>query len=199
MNTPTTRSISHLLGDHQAIRRVLSAYEQFLTEVEGKCDRSGGFQDAFDPKELWEVLDYLGDHLLMSHEEKEEVALLPELARHGLSWEDTDLQHTRLEHRHIRYLMRSLRQTVHQLRAWSRDDCRHFLGTSRELVAFLQRHMAAEEKHLFGKLDQSFGPQEDERLANEFEAIAKDFGEMPDAQTLQAAGAAFLERYPNQG
>lgn len=189
-----TEAISHLVEEHREIGRVLDAFENFLRESRERC-KNTGLDVLLEPRQLWAILDYLSEHLLMRHEEKEELCVLPALARHGLSWSDTDLQHTRQEHRHVRYLMRVLRQAVHQTRSWSADDCRHFHGTGDDLVAFLRRHMSAEERHLFGKLDADLSPAEDADMVAEMLEIDRDFLAMPDAQKLHAAGEEFQRKY----
>src|SRR5690606_16685346 len=91
-----TEAISHLVEEHREIGRVLDAFENFLRESRERC-KNTGLDVLLEPRQLWAILDYLSEHLLMRHEEKEELCVLPALARHGLSWSDTDLQHTRQE------------------------------------------------------------------------------------------------------
>ncbi len=190
-----TRSVRHLLAEHQQLGQILDAFERYLTQTEQRCHQHNAAGAVLDPHELWAIFDYLSEHLLMRHEEKEEVYLLPELSRHGLSWSDTDLQHVRQEHRHARYLMRSLRQAVHQSREWSRDDCRHFLSVGKELVSFLRHHMSVEEKELFRRLDGELDDATDQQLASDFEGVDEDFSKMPDAQDLLLSSQQFVQRY----
>lgn len=190
-----TKSISHLLEDHRTVRKILSSFDRFVLAAENRSKLPVPANEVFDSHELWPLLDYLSEHLLMCHEEKEEVALLPELSRHGLSWEDTDLQHVRQEHRHIVYLMRCVRQSVQRARSWTPEDFRHFLAVSRELTSFLEHHMEAEETHLFIKLDVSFCAADDARLLVELEEIERDYAAMPDAAQLRSNAENFLKRY----
>lgn len=188
-----SKAASHLIQEHQTIARVLAAFEKFLDESEEAGVGNSSLRT--DPHRLWRVIDYLAENLFMRHEEKEEGVLLPELSRHGLSWTDGALAHVRQEHRHGRYLTRSLIQAVHQKALWSRDDHRHFLAIGRAWLEFLRHHMAVEERALFPLLDRELTEEQDDAMVGEFEAIDCDFGQMEDAQELHEAGRQFAEEY----
>lgn len=190
-----TQTIAHLLREHDEIRSIVAALEQFLTLSRKYGEPNGSLTERLEPKQLCSLLDYLTEHLLMKHEEKEELHVLPALSRHGLSWSDTNLQHVRQEHRQVRYLMRSLHHAVHQTREWTRDDRRHFYATGDELVAFLRHHMVAEERHLFPTLDGQLDPEEDAAMTAAMDQTNRDFAEMPDAQRLQQVSQEFVTKY----
>lgn len=185
MSAATT---GHLKREHEQIEEVLGAFERYL-ELSKVADQGP------DRHELWGLLDCLSENLLIKHEEKEETVLLPELFRHGLSWSDGTLAHVRQEHRHGRYLMRSLRQACHQTLEWSRDDRRHFLAVGREWIDFLRHHMQQEEALLFPFLDRDLDADQDRQLTREFEAIDFDFSTMPDARSLSESRLRFVEKY----
>jgi hemerythrin-like domain-containing protein len=183
----SSRTVCHLAQEHTEIRNVLDAFESFLKKSETT--------DAPDRHQLWALLDALIESLFLRHEEKEETVLLPYLARLGLSWTDGTLAHVRSDHRHGRYLMRSLRQTVHQLSDWSSEERRHFLSIGHEWLEFLRHHMDREESMLFPFLDAQLDEKSDIELETQFASIDKDFAEMADSQQLAAGKDIFLRQY----
>ncbi len=182
------RTTQHLANEHREIESILSAFENFLTHI---ADEQGGERR----RELWGLLDNLTENLFLKHEEKEEVVLMPELLRSGLSWSNAILSHVRTEHRQGRYLLRSLRQACHQVPSWTEKNRQHFLSVSREWVKFMRHHMEQEETRLFPLLDTNLEQEDDERIVNEFERIDLDFEEMLDADFFREGKEAFLQKY----
>lgn len=193
----SSKTVSHLTREHEEIEGMLEAFERFLEESE----RVGAERSTLraDPHHLWKVIDYLAENLFIRHEEKEEGVVMPELSRHGISWTDDRLAHVRQEHRHGRYLTRSLIQAVHQREVWSQDAHRHFLSIGREWLEFLRHHMDAEERELFPFLDRELTGEQDETMLQEFETIDGDFAQMGDAEELRKAGKKFVEDYGPPG
>lgn len=180
-------SVQHLAQEHREVEEVLDAFDAFVNQSESEAGP--------DRRELWQLIDALTESLLLRHEEKEETVLLPELVRHGLSWSDGTLNHVRKDHRHGRYLMRTLRQAAHQLADWSGDDRRHFVSIGREWSQFVRRHMRSEETLLFPYLDRQLSPEQDAELLAQFENIDQDFEQMPDAAGLAEGKDAFVQRF----
>lgn len=183
----TSRTVHHLKGEHQFIESVLQAFENYLERALSTA--------AQDHHELATLVDSISESLFLRHEEKEETILLPELARRGLSWSDGALAHVRQDHRHGRYLLRSLRHASRELRAWSPEQQRHVLAIGKEWVDFNRRHMALEESQLFPVLEGTLNQEDDARVAEHFELLDKEFAEMSDAKQLQEELAAFTQRY----
>lgn len=177
-------SVEHLLKDHRKVLTVLQAFRNFL-EVSAEHDR----------RELWGLLQGLSEGLFLIHEEKEEIVLLPELARHGLSWSDGPLAHVRKDHRHGRNLFRNLYQSTHQREDWREDERERFVRLGGEWANFLTGHMSQEEKLLFPFMDAELTEDQDASLVRQFEALEKEFSEMPDAGQIALAVKDFVERY----
>ena len=183
----STQTVRHLLKEHREINRVLDAFELFLERSRSEAGP--------DRHELWRLIDALSESLFLRHEEKEETVLLPHLNRMGLSWTDGTLAHVRQDHRHGRYLLRSVRYAAHQSLDWNSDDRRHFLAVGKEWAEFIRRHMAREESMLFPYLDAELSEQADRELMGHFAAIDSDFENMPDHGSLCAGKDEFLRRY----
>ncbi len=181
------QTVIHLTNEHAEICKALDAFEAFL-------DRSTE-ETGPDRHELWALLDSLTESLFLRHEEKEETVLLPHLGRMGLSWTDGSLAHVRADHRHGRYLMRSLRQATHQLKDWSTEERRHFVAIGREWLAFLRHHMEQEETTLFPFLDAELTSEDDRLLMEQFAGIDADFEQMADSRELSEAREAFVRQY----
>lgn len=180
-------TVLHLSQDHAEIRNVLDAFEVFLDQFTGDA--------APDRHELWSLLDALSEGLLLRHEEKEETVLLPQLNRMGLSWSDGTLAHVRSDHRHGRYLMRSLRQAAHQSCELSSEDRRHFLAMGREWDNFMLHHMLLEESLLFPYLDANLSAIDDAEVVRHFCAIDEDFEKMADSEMLRVGKERFVEKF----
>src|SRR6187549_215114 len=107
-------AIEHLVQEHRQIRRCLDAVEAFTAQVE----RAGHPSETIDRHEVWPLLDYVIDVLMLRHEEKEETVLLPQLQHLGFPWGEGPLAHVRRDHRQGRYLVSALRQSSHQRSPW---------------------------------------------------------------------------------
>lgn len=177
-------SVEHLLKDHHKVLSVLQAFRNFL-EVSAEHDR----------RELWGLLQGLSEGIFLIHEEKEELIVLPELARHGLSWSDGTLAHVRKDHRHGRNLFRNLYQSTHQKEDWREDERKRFVRLGGEWADFLTEHMTHEEELLFPFMDKELTAEQDAALVTQFETLEKEFSEMPDAKQIARDVQDFVERY----
>lgn len=183
----STKTTAHLSNEHRQATRLLAAFRRYLKHVEDTH-----LPDSREPSGL---IDFLAESLFQRHEEKEEGLLLPELARMGLSWSDGVLADIRKEHRQGRYLLRSLKQSMRQGEAWSREDRAHFLSIAHEWVDFLRDHMLREERVLFPYVDSRMDADTDAVLVRQFERIDREYEEMADYQTLQEAGEHFVSKF----
>lgn len=183
----SSQTVEHLRKEHDVLRKVLGSLELYFEKELHAASQ--------DHSKLASVVDAIAESLLLVHEEKEETILLPELSRKGLSWSDGTLAHVRQDHRHGRYLLRSLRQAAREKAEWSEEEKRHVLAIAREWIEFLQRHMALEEKQLFPFLDSSLQSEEDVEVVRQFSRVDQEFDEMKDAKELHAIRTQFAEQY----
>jgi len=185
----TTQTTSHLAQEHRAFERALDAFSAFLDRVE----RDPSTDPELTQRQMvWPLVDYLVDCLLLRHEEKEETIVLPEIARAGADWNDGALPHVREDHRHGRYLLRSLRYSLHQSRRWTVDERRHFLSIGREWVKFNREHMGREEAHLFPLIERFLTPARDQGVLVHLQKVDKEVEEFRGASELTAQGEALI-------
>jgi hemerythrin-like domain-containing protein len=181
---------AHLKSEHELIEKTLQAFQNVAETLHAE---SGG--DIHHRTDLWPLLEYLVDVVMLRHEEKEETLLLPALSLHGERWNDGPLASTRREHRHGRNLTRSLRQALHQAQDWDAEDARHFSAVAQEWIEFNREHMRREEIHLFPLAEKQLDLAASQKLAEGFARIDIEIDLMPGSQDLKSQGEAFLSKF----
>ena len=184
-----SKAIEHLLREHVLIQRSLGAFQAFAATLHS------GSSSAQHRQELWPLLDYLCEVVMLRHEEKEETLLLPELSHRGEPWNEGPLAGTRRDHRHGRYLVRSLHQALHQAQAWTRDDERHFGALVTEWINFNRGHMEREERILFPLAAKDLDAFTHDRLAACFEKVDAEVAALPGSRELTERAEAFLRQF----
>lgn len=185
-----SNAIDHLKREHELIDKTLEAFEAVARTLHEEPT-----SDIHQRTDLWPLLDYLTDVVMLRHEEKEETLLLPALALHGERWNDGPLAFTRREHRHGRYLTRSLRQALHQSDQWNAEDARHFAAVATEWIAFNREHMQREEAQLFPLVDRELDAETNQKLTSGFLRIDAEIDGMQGSVELKEKGEAFLRRF----
>ncbi len=179
--------LDHLSRDQSKIAALMHSLEHYFREC----------QDLDCPcsSELKEVLDGASSLILQRYEEKEEVCLLPELCRHGLSWSTGILLETRRQCAHCRGLRREVVALSCQRGTWSRETVRHFTSLGSAWARAEGRHLLSERLDLFPILQQQLAPREEIELLLELEEIDQDYMSMPGARELMEKVDLFVQDF----
>jgi hemerythrin-like domain-containing protein len=180
-----TRVVKHLTHEHELIRQVLGAFQRFLESPDASKP------DA--PEQASLLLAYFEEIVFLRHEEKEEVILLPELARSGMSWGEGALFHVREEHQRGRHLMESLKHGSRSGIRWTPDHLKRYRGFAAEWVEFLTLHMSREEAEVFPAAVE-LAPRS-ERWLEDFERIDREIQALRGSEELEAWASDFIAHY----
>lgn len=181
----TTSVVQHLTHEHELIRSVLLAFSRFLESPEAKSEGA--------PEEASMLLTYFEELLFLRHEEKEEIVLLPELARSGMSWSEGALLYVREEHQQGRHLLASLKHLVRANGVWTSSQLERCRKTAAEWTEFLFDHMDREEAAVF-PVALDLAPTSERWLAD-FVRIDREIAELRDSAMLEVWARGFLARY----
>lgn len=184
-----TSVVQHLTHEHELIRSVLRAFSSFLGSPEAETPGA--------PAEAAMLLTYFEELLFLRHEEKEEVVLLPELARSGMHWGEGALLYVREEHQQGRHFLTSLKHLVRSASAWSPLQLERCRRAAREWTEFLLEHMDREEAGVF-PVALERGPGS-ERWLEDFLRIDREIAELRDSAMLELWARDFLARYATDG
>ncbi len=175
-------AFEHLMKEHQLIRRVLDAFDQYVQRVDG-----GGRLERTD---LERFVLFFREYVDLGHHDKEETILFPALVRNGLHWDDGPVARVRRDHDQERYLMRSLRHAALQVGDWSDDGRRHFVAVARELIGFQRDHIELEERTLFPEAKRRLPAAASAQVAEEFARVdAQRGGDAESAKLVELASA----------
>jgi hypothetical protein len=165
---------------------MMCAFEHYFGECEARACACSD--------ELKEVLDAASSQILQRYEEKEEMCLLPELCRHGLSWSTGVLVKARNECAHCRDLRRTVISLASQQGPWSREDVRHFSSLGNAWARASERHLLSERLDLFPLLKQELAPREEVELLLELEEIDRDYMTMFGARRMEEKVDRFVRQ-----
>lgn len=155
-----TDPFAYLGREHEATGSALQVLEELAARV------AGG--EAIDRHDLGSIVGFLSDFGELSHHEKEESILTPELVAGGFDWYDGPLAVMRREHRQEHHLVRLLSQLASQSGSWSSDAARSFVDVARELCHFLRGHMDHERRDLFEQAARVLSEEAKQRLLAAF-------------------------------
>jgi uncharacterized alpha-E superfamily protein/hemerythrin-like domain-containing protein len=154
---------AYLGREHARAETILSALE----ELSGRAARGERVEQA----ELAATVALLTDFGELSHHEKEESILTPELVACGFGWYDGPLALMRRDHQQENYLIRTLGHFASLRDAWSPETTHRFVDTAREFCRFMRAHMDHEQHELFEQASRVLSPEAKARLTRAFIAF----------------------------
>jgi uncharacterized alpha-E superfamily protein/hemerythrin-like domain-containing protein len=121
--------------------------------------------------DLGAIVGFLTDYGELSHHEKEESILTPELVAGGFDWYDGPLAVMRREHQQEHYFVRALSHLASQQEPWSAETTRSFVSIAREFCHFMRSHIDHEHRNLFEQASRSLTAEAKSRLLAAFIAF----------------------------
>ena len=178
----------NLAEDHAVIDRTLDAFERMVNRVER--------DEATNREDLTGFITFFEDFADITHHDKEEEILMPALVDAGYDWYDGPAARLRREHRHERYLLRSLRDVaLHGVTPGSARAA-HFASVARTFVEFVRQHIRRESIELFPAAQSKLSPDGLQKLGRELERFNAELRQRVDLPKLLELSAALCERYP---
>jgi hemerythrin-like domain-containing protein len=179
--------LERLAEEHRLMVRVLDAFGRLASRVE--------LGEKPNPSDLDGFITFFSDFEDLNHHDKEESILVPALVRQGYDWYDGPVAALRREHRHERYLLRSLRHAVLRAEHWSEAERRHFVGIATAFIAFLREHMRREGTSVFPEARAKLGAEALAAVGREFERFEAEHDQAVHITRLTQLAEALCERY----
>ena len=159
-----------LTQEHKTILRALDVLDQMGARMEQDLP-----VDAEDVETLLRFLQRFGDDL---HQAKEESALFPELMRTSAASQPA-LRQMLFEHDRERSLVEGLQDSLRTKKG------KQFAELAARLCDLLRNHIRKEDHILFDIVEHSLSPEQDERVAAEFNQFQISLDFLADLRRLE--------------
>ena len=140
-----------LTNDHRIIARVLTAFEQFITEAEAS--------ETLDLVEFGRFTVFFREFVELWHHEREENLLLPAMESIGYARNAAPIVHIREDHERERNHLLELRRAAVRLRPLQQQEKSRVLAIARDLVTFERTHMKKENELLYPALQRELSAE----------------------------------------
>lgn len=137
---------SSLLHDHRLIRSVLRALESFVERIQA--------EESVERGDLKRFADFFERFVSNFHALKEELVLLPALARAGSDWQAGPVASARREHRKEQYFTRVMQQLAAQEQTRDPDRVRVLLSELQAFLDTMRHHLELEQAEVFPLIEQ---------------------------------------------
>jgi hemerythrin-like domain-containing protein len=179
-------ALASLVSEHRLLSRLVDALSGFAEHLEGDCDDG--------PADLLGFVELLEGFADLGHHHKEEQFIVPELVRHGVSWQADSLARLQQDHEQSRYLVDVLSQAARQQESWSAEDRRQVMATIRTFVQLECAHIVFENTHVLPAISERLDERELAALAERLEDADDRFGRENYARLSEAA-EKLIRRY----
>lgn len=155
-----------LIEEHRVIGKVLDCLEAMAH----RCTEEGNL----DYSSARKALDFFREFADHCHHEKEEKNLFPLMESKGFSPEDGPTGVMRREHEEGRRFVREMNRAIDEAQADDPSAFRRFVEFAHQYVELLRQHIQKEDSCLFPMANQTFSAEEQQQLAERFEAVESD-------------------------
>lgn len=176
-----------LAEDHVVIERTLDAFEGMVESVERGSPASR--RDSAD------FVTFFEEFADTTHHDMEEEILIPALVEAGYDWYDGPAARLRREHRHERYLLRSLRDLVFQGIAPRSEGAARFASVARTFIDFVRQHIDRETNHLFAAARDKMTSASLAKVNHQLERFSAELRQRVDLPRLLELSNELCARY----
>jgi hemerythrin-like domain-containing protein len=155
-----------LMEEHRIIERVLAALEKAAKRLEAGEPIQAGF--------FIEAADFVKGFADGCHHKKEEGVLFKSLTQHDLSEQAGPVAVMLAEHEQGRTFTRAMREAALKLKAGDQSAKQAIIHNSRGYAALLRQHIAKEDGVLFPMADRVIPPEDQGKVAEDFERIEEE-------------------------
>lgn len=155
-----------LKQEHRIIERMLTSLEQITDRLE-----QGG---EVKPQFFVAAADFAAEFADGCHHRKEENGLFQAMIERGMPRDAGPIAVMLAEHEQGRVYTQAIRTGAERLRAGEADARLQVILNARGYIALLRQHITKEDTILFRLADQALPAADQERLAEEFERIARE-------------------------
>ncbi|MFZ5876486.1 MAG: hemerythrin domain-containing protein [Nitrospirota bacterium] len=156
-------AIEQLKKEHSAIERMLA-----ILELVNRKLQAGEPVDAAHVSQIIEFFHGFADEC---HHGKEETVLFPALEKVGIPREGGPVGVMLHEHDQMRGYLRGVGQAVERMRAGEVGAAYDIVRYAGDYASTLRRHIDKENNMLFRMAEMRLGPDQEQRLAERFEAV----------------------------
>lgn len=155
---PEQHPVNELMNDHRLIEKVMSALEERLARD----------NDAFPADFVAQALAFFVEFADGHHHYKEEEALFPAMAQHGVPVEGGPIGMMLYEHTLGRELLAAIRDRLPQARGGDSAACASIRQHAGDYIGLLRNHIWKEDNVLFRMAQNVLDPRAVEELAVRF-------------------------------
>lgn len=152
-----------LRNEHDVILRVLDATEKIGESLE--------IGTEVPPHVLSNTIEFLRLYADRRHHGKEEDLLFPELEKKGMPRGGGPVGMMLMEHQAGRSLIAQMAEAAKAYESGDREAGAQWADAALDYVALLREHIAKENNVLFVMAERLLTPEEQQRLASEFEGV----------------------------
>ena len=156
------KSVTVLVGEHQAIKRMATIIEA----VADRLDRGGDVA----MKVLGDVIEFSEQFTSNCHHAKEEHHLFPVLAQHGMGPDSSPIAALREQHEANHAYLREMHTALTRMRTGDAQAGQAFAASARDYVRMIREHIRIED-HYFQEIAAVLSAEEDAVLSGRMAAI----------------------------
>lgn len=155
-----------LMEEHRIIEQVLGALERAAHRLDTGMPIQAGF--------FIEAADFIKGFADGCHHKKEEGVLFKSLTQRGLSEQAGPVAVMLAEHEQGRIFTRAMREAALKLNAGDQSAKQAIIHNARGYASLLRQHIAKEDGVLFPMADRVIPPDDQGKVADDFERIEEE-------------------------
>ncbi len=156
-------AIEQLKKEHAAIERMIVILETVCRRLEAG--------EPVDASHISQIVEFFHGFADECHHGKEEAVLFPALEKVGIPREGGPVGVMLDEHQQMRGYLRGVGEAVERMRAGEVGAAGDVVRYAGNYAGMLRRHIDKENSMLFRMAEMRLGPEQEKRLAEQFEVV----------------------------